>query len=245
MKKDQVIALDGPSGSGKSTVAKLVAQQLGLIYIDTGAMFRAAAYALQYTEIDFAKAQLDPAEEALVEKFFHDHRFQFAPQPGVLILLDNLNLTDVIREHHVSKLASRTSKHRVVRDFLKGWQRDIVRDRPAILDGRDIGTVIFPNATLKVFLTASPEERATRRLEELRDRGQVEESFETILRDIKERDFEDMNREIAPLKKATDGVEIDSTGKTISQIVDEIVALWNERKASHEAHPGKLRKDHL
>lgn len=230
MKKDQVIALDGPSGSGKSTVAKMIAQKLNLIYIDTGAMFRAAAYALQHTGIDFTKSKLDPSEDQLIEKFFHEHRFQFAPEPGVLILLDNLNLTDVIREHHVSKLASQVSKHKVIRDFLKDWQRTIVKDRPAILDGRDIGTVIFPNAILKVFLTASSEERATRRFEELKERGQADVDYDMILNDIKERDFEDMNRTIAPLKKADDGVELDSTGKTIPQIVEEIVALWNERK---------------
>lgn len=232
MKKDQVIALDGPSGSGKSTVAKMIANKLGLIYIDTGAMFRATAFALQHTGIDFTKPQLDPAEETLIDKFFHDHRFQFAPEPGVLILLDNLNLTDVIREHHVSKLASQVSKHKVIRDFLKNWQRDIVKDRPAILDGRDIGTVIFPNALLKVFLTASPEERANRRFEELKERGQLDIDFDTILKDIKERDFEDMNRAIAPLKKAEDGLELDSTGKTIPQIVDEIIDLWNSRKVN-------------
>ena len=123
MKKDQVIALDGPSGSGKSTVAKMIAQQLGLIYIDTGAMFRAVAYAVQHMHIDFTKPALDSEEEKLIQNFFHDHRFQFAPEPGVLILLDNLNLTDVIREHHVSKLASQVSKFKVIRDFLADWQR--------------------------------------------------------------------------------------------------------------------------
>ncbi len=230
MKKDQVIALDGPSGSGKSTVAKLVAAHLNLIYIDTGAMFRAVAYAFQHMGIDFTKPKLDLHEEALIQNFFHDHRFQFAPEPGVLILLDNLNLTDVIREHHVSKLASQVSKHKVIRDFLANWQRQIVSDRPAILDGRDIGTVIFPNAALKIFLTASPEERAQRRSEELKARGQEDVDYETILKDIKERDFEDMNREIAPLKKAHDGIELDSTGKSIPQIVAEIEAHWQERK---------------
>ena len=230
MKKDQVIALDGPSGSGKSTVAKMVASKLGLIYIDTGAMFRAAAYALQHTGIDFTKNQLNSSEVETIEKFFHEHRFQFAPAPGVLIMLDNLNLSDVIREHHVSKLASQVSKHKVVRDFLAQWQRDIVKDRPAILDGRDIGTIIFPKAILKMFLTAAPEERANRRYQELKDRGQEDLDYETILKDIKERDFEDMNRDIAPLKKAEDGIELDSTGKTIPQIVDEIIQKWNERK---------------
>jgi cytidylate kinase len=120
----------------------------------------------------------------------------------------------------------------VIRDFLKDWQREIVLDRPAILDGRDIGTVIFPNALLKVFLTASSEERATRRFEELKDRGQSELDYETILKDIKERDFEDMNRVIAPLKRADDGVALDSTGKTIPQIVEEIISLWKKKKVT-------------
>jgi cytidylate kinase len=232
MKKDQVIALDGPSGSGKSTVAKMVAQQLDLIYIDTGAMFRAVAYALQHTAIDFTQAHLSKADETIIESFFHNHRFQFAPQPGVLIQLDNLNLTDVIREHHVSKLASQISKHKVIRDFLAQWQRGIVEDRPAILDGRDIGTVIFPNAVLKVFLTASAHERAQRRFEELKERGQSDFDLASILKDIQERDHEDMTREIAPLKKSADGVELDSTGKTIPEIVSFIINLWNERKGS-------------
>ena len=231
MKKDQVIALDGPSGSGKSTVAKMIAQKLGLIYIDTGAMFRAVAYALIHTGIDFTKPILDKSEEETIHRFFQEHRFQFAPGPGVLIQLDNLNLTDVIREHHVSKLASQTSKHKVVRDFLKNWQRDIVKERPAILDGRDIGKFIFPNALLKVFLTASPDERASRRLGELKERGQSTIDYETILRDIKERDHEDMNRDIAPLKKAPDSIELDSTGKSITQIIDEIIDSWNKKKA--------------
>lgn len=230
MVKDQVVALDGPSGSGKSTVAKMVAEKLGLIYIDTGAMFRATAYALQHTGIDFKKSTLTLEEEEAIERFFHDHRFQYAPEPGVLILLDNLNLTDVIREHHVSKLASRISKFKVIRDFLAGWQRDIVKGRPAILDGRDIGTVIFPKAILKFFLTASPEERAQRRLEDLKKRGQTEMDYETVLRDIKERDFEDMNREIAPLKKASDAIELDSTGKSIPEMVDIIVNYWSQKK---------------
>lgn len=232
MKKDQVIALDGPSGSGKSTVAKMVAEQLNLIYIDTGAMFRAVAFALQHTGIDFTKPKLSVEDESLILNFFQVHRFQFAPQPGVLVQLDNLNLTDVIREHHVSKLASQISKFKVIRDFLANWQRSIVEDRPAILDGRDIGTVIFPNAILKVFLTASAEERAQRRFEELKDRGQIDYDLTSILTDIQDRDHQDMTREIAPLKKADDGLELDSSGKTIPEIVTHIIGLWDERKGN-------------
>ena len=240
MKKDSVIALDGPSGSGKSTVAKSIAKKLGLIYIDTGAMFRAAAYVLQHTGIDFTKPKLTLEEEFKIQEFFHNHRFRFAPEPGVLIMLDNLNLTDVIREHHVSKLASQISKYKVIRDFLAHWQREIVKNRPAILDGRDIGTVIFPNAMLKVFLTASPEERAHRRLGELKERGQGDFDYETVYKDIIDRDYQDMNREIAPLKKAEDGVDLDSTGKSISQIVDEVVTLWNKKKVLYDSHSEKI-----
>lgn len=232
MKKDLVIALDGPSGSGKSTVAKLIAQKLQLVYIDTGAMFRAVAYAVQHLGIDFTVKHLSDEDDKKIDEFFHKHRFKYAPEPGILITLDNLNLTDVIREHHVSKLASQVSKFKVIRTFLANWQREIVSDREAILDGRDIGTVIFPHALLKVFLTASAEERAQRRFNELKNRGQDDIDFETILKDIKERDFEDMNREIAPLKKAEDAIEIDSSGKSIDQMVNEVVSQWQSKKAS-------------
>lgn len=227
---DPVIALDGPSGSGKSTVAKLVARELNLTYIDTGAMFRAVAFALQHLDIDFQVPGLSPQDVQRIEKFFHDHRFAYDVSPGVLIELDNLNLTNRIREHHVSALASHVSKHAVIRDFLKNWQRAIVKDRAAILDGRDIGTVIFPNALLKCYLTASPDERAKRRFEELQARGENELSFGTVLSDIQERDHQDMNREIAPLKKAEDALVIDTTGLSIEQIVMMIVSEWKRRR---------------
>jgi cytidylate kinase len=228
--KDPVIALDGPSGSGKSTVAKQVAEQLGLTYIDTGAMFRSVAFALQHLGIDFSADKLSAEQTKAIQAFFHDHRFAYDVSPGVLVELDNLNLTNSIREHHVSRLASHVSKHAVIRDFLKEWQHDIVKDRSAILDGRDIGTVIFPNALLKCYLTASPDERAQRRLEELQARGEEALDFQTVLTDIKERDHQDMNRAIAPLKKASDALEIDTTNKTIPQIVEVIVLEWQKRR---------------
>ncbi len=227
---DPVIALDGPSGSGKSTVAKKVAKELKLTYIDTGAMFRSVAFALQHLGINFQQPKLTIEEQNKINLFFHDHKFTYDVAPGVLVELDNLNLTDRIREHHVSRLASHVSKHEVVREFLKNWQRSIVNDRQAILDGRDIGTVIFPNAILKCFLTASPEERAQRRLEELKIRGEENFDFETILKDIKERDEQDMTRTIAPLKQASDALLIDTTGKDIDQIVSIIVNAWNQRQ---------------
>jgi CMP/dCMP kinase len=232
MKKDPVIALDGPSGSGKSTVAKLVANNLRLTYIDTGAMFRSVAFALQHLNIDFNANELSDSEVEQINRFFHDHRFSYDVGPGVLVELDNLNLTDKIREHHISKLASHVSKHAVIRDFLTRWQHEIVKDRPAILDGRDIGTVIFPNALLKCYLTASSEERAQRRFEELQQKDDQSFDFDTILKDIKERDHQDMNRKIAPLRQAEDAILIDTTGKEISQIVKIIVDEWNNRQRS-------------
>jgi cytidylate kinase len=232
MNKDQVIALDGPSGSGKSTVAKLVASKLGIIYIDTGAMFRAAGFVLQNLGIDFTKEMLTPEEEKKISIFFSSHQFHYARTPDILIELDQDNLTEIIREHQVSKLASQVSKHKVIRNFLASWQRQIVKDRPAILDGRDIGTVIFPQAKLKVFLTASSTERAQRRYQELISRGQNQVDFEMILKDIEERDAQDMNRELAPLRPAQDSVILDSTGKSIDQIVSEIIHLWNMKKGN-------------
>ncbi|HLW57720.1 MAG TPA: (d)CMP kinase [Bacteriovoracaceae bacterium] len=229
MKKDHVIALDGPSGSGKSTVAKLIAEKKGLIYIDTGSMFRSVGLALSEANINFTE---HPIDEDKIAQFFKDNKFDYAPSEGVLISFNGEDFTHKIREHHVSKLASQVSKLKVVRDFLADWQRRIVKDREAILDGRDIGTVIFPHAFLKVFLTASPEERATRRFEELKKRGEENLDFQTILKDIKDRDFEDMNRQIAPLKKAEDAVLLDTTGKKIDDIVQDIVSLWDARKAS-------------
>jgi CMP/dCMP kinase len=230
MKKDQVIALDGPSGSGKSTVAKLIAKKLDITYIDTGAMFRATGLVLQDLGVDFTKHHLDSKEEALVQNFFRNHHLDYAPSKEVLIQFDDKDLSQMIREHYVSKLASQVSKHKVIRDFLASWQRSIVKNRAAILDGRDIGTVIFPEAKLKIFLTASAKERAQRRYEELLARGQNDIHFDMILKDIEERDASDMNREIAPLRPATDSVNIDSTGKSINQIVEEIIKLWNERE---------------
>lgn len=229
MKKDHVIALDGPSGSGKSTVAKLIAEKKGLIYIDTGSMFRSVGLALSEKNINFTQS---PVDEEKIAQFFKDNKFDYAPFEGVLITFNGADFSHKIREHHVSKLASQVSKLKVVRDFLADWQRRIVKDREAILDGRDIGTVIFPYALLKVFLTASSQERATRRFEELKKRGEKNLDFKTILKDIEDRDSEDMNRDIAPLKKAEDAVLLDTTGKKIDDIVQEIISLWDARKAS-------------
>ena len=226
---DPVIAIDGPSGSGKSTVAKLIAERLNLVYIDTGSMFRAMGYGLSTLSLDLSKSILNPDDEKKVAQFLSQHQFLYAPKKDVLISLDGEDLTHKIRDHHVSRLASQISRYKIIRDFLCKWQREIVKNQPAILDGRDIGTIVFPNAKLKIFLTASAEERAQRRFNELKERGQTEINFDQILNDIKARDFEDTQREIAPLKKAHDALEINTTLMSIDDIVQSICQEWEKR----------------
>lgn len=225
---DSVIAIDGPSGSGKSSVAKLVAAKLGLIYIDTGAMFRSVAYASQTLSVDFTQANLSKDEEITVKQFFHDHHFEYAPQEGVLVQLDNLNLTDHLRDNEISFRASQVSKHQVVRDYVAHWQKQVVAGNRAVLDGRDIGTIIFPQALVKVFVTATSEERAKRRHLELTQRAE-KVSFEEVLKGIELRDDQDRNRSIAPLRKAQDALEIDSTKLTMEEVVEKIIILWKEK----------------
>jgi cytidylate kinase len=144
-----------------------------------------------------------------------------------LIQFNGQDLTDIIRQHEVSAMASQVSRYKVIRDFLAKWQRDIPHSRPAVLDGRDIGTVIFPEARLKIYLTATPEQRAYRRYQELKARGQVQE-LEVILKDINLRDHQDMTRKIAPLKKANDAIEVDSSALTVNEIVRIITTEWKK-----------------
>lgn len=224
MAKSKVIAIDGPSGSGKSTVAKKVAANLELTYLDTGAMFRAIALYLTNKEVT-------SAETKKIAELLEKLQFEYQPEESVLIRLDGGDLTEKIREHHVSQLASKYSQVTEIRNYLKKMQRAIASVRPSILEGRDIGTVIFPDAALKIFLTAKPEVRAQRRLEELRERSPNESyEYQVILNDIIKRDQSDQNRAVAPLVKADDAVEIDTSDKTIKMIIEEITSLFQERK---------------
>lgn len=218
--KDQVIAIDGPSGSGKSTITKELASRLNITYLDTGAMFRSLGVIL--SEKNFVL--INPSDEDLkdITAFLDSLDFQYAPSEDVLIKINDTDYTDIIREHSVSKLASVVSKLNPVREYLAKMQREIAKQRVSILEGRDIGTVIFPNAALKIYLTASSDVRAKRRCDELKERGESFD-FEQIKKDIELRDYEDMNRSIAPLKKADDAIEINSDNKSISQLTDEII----------------------
>ena len=216
--KSKVIAIDGPSGSGKSTIAKIVADKLSLTYLDTGAMFRAIALSIHNADIPF-----DNIEK--MQEFLAQIHFEYGVSEEILIRVNGEDLTQRIREHDVSKMASQVSKYDFIRTFLKEQQRQIASVKASILEGRDIGTVIFPNAALKFYLNADPKIRAKRRLEQLLDKDpSLAQEFteEQILKDIEKRDFEDQNREVAPLKKADDALELDTTALTIDEVVESI-----------------------
>lgn len=229
--KDKVIAIDGPSGSGKSTITKLLADRLGFTYLDTGAMFRALAYKLDKLDVDFSRESLSKKDSEKIKSCLEELDFQYAPSKNVLIQINGEDLTQKIREHHVSKLASKTSKFPVVREYLARIQRDVASKRPCILEGRDIGTVIFPNAALKFFLTANSDVRAKRRLEQLREKGAgAGLSFEQIRKDIQKRDREDSERETAPLKKADDAIPIDTSSLSVEEVLEKMLKAYRQRQ---------------
>ena len=212
------IAIDGPAGAGKSTIARLAAKKLGYIYVDTGAMYRAIALYLIWREVDIYD------EEAL-SKALERANINIVYENGVQHVF--LNLQDVsaeIRSEKVSIMASKTSALSPVRAKLLDLQRGIAAKNDVIMDGRDIGTNILPNAELKIYLTASVDVRAKRRYDELKLKGENPD-LEEIKKGIETRDYQDMNRDIAPLKQAEDAVYIDSSDLTIAEVVDKIIDL--------------------
>lgn len=221
MKKKLAIAVDGPAGSGKSTVAETVAKRLGLYHLDTGAMYRAIGYtALQngisHNDIDAVKEMLNNTE--IVVKFDADKTQR--------VFINGDDVTGEIRRNEVSKAASDFATVAVVRERLVDLQQKIAAEYPIILDGRDICRNVLPNADVKVFLTAAPEERARRRLSELHDKGQeLDKTLDEMITEITERDKQDMNRAISPLSKADDAVLIDSTSLTIEQVCQKIIDM--------------------
>lgn len=209
-----IIAIDGPAGAGKSTIAKLVAQKLSMIYIDTGAMYRAFTYALIKKEVDFKdlKAVISLLDQTDID--FKEDR----------IFLNNLDVSDVIRSKDVTSNVSEVSAIIEVREKLVSMQRKIASEKNSVLDGRDIGTVVFPDADLKIFLIASVKVRATRRYNEVVSYD-INADINEIEKSIEQRDFYDSNREASPLKKADDAIEIDTSNLTINEVVDEILTL--------------------
>lgn len=219
---DSVIAIDGPAGSGKSSIAKVFAQRISAVYIDTGAMFRAIGYILEKSSID-----IENHDE--LSHFLSSLNFEYGVSESILIRINHEDLTQKIREHEVSALASKYSQYPAVRAFLANLQRSLVSHQLCVMEGRDIGTVIFPNAFLKIFLTASVEIRAKRRFKQLQESGK-QVDLDQLIEDIKNRDIADMNRETAPLKKADDAIELDTSDMSLEQVLDKLVSLYNEYK---------------
>ncbi|WP_282745401.1 (d)CMP kinase [Peptostreptococcus stomatis] len=206
-----VIAIDGPAGAGKSTISKLIAKNLGINYIDTGAMYRAITYKCLKLGIDINDRQKVVDLCSRTEVDFVDNS----------IYLDGVRLGEEIRTLEVSSKVSDVAKIPQVREFLLEKQREIGKRSDVILDGRDVGTHIFPDTKYKFFLNASAQERGRRRYQELVDKGQTV-VLEDIIEDIKKRDYIDSTREVAPLVKADDAIEVDSTSMTIDQVVTYI-----------------------
>jgi cytidylate kinase len=222
IQKAKVVAIDGPSGSGKSTIAKALAKKLNLTYLDTGALYRSIAFTLDNKNIhedDLTNIEAELAKLSL----------EYNPEEGVLIRVNGQDLTEKIREHFVSELASKYSKLPIVRNFLTSFQREFSLTRASVLEGRDIGTVIFPDAALKVFLTADPKVRANRRFEQLKELGRDVNgiSAQTIQQDIESRDLADKSRSIAPLVKAQDAVEINTGNQNVDEILKQISNLFS------------------
>lgn len=216
------IAIDGPSGAGKSTLAKRLAQELGFLYVDTGAIYRTVALKVLWEKAD-------PADPAQVVPLLEGLEIHMGYEDGVQkMYLEGEDVSGAIRRHKVSGAASQVSAIPEVRSFLLEFQRKLARESSVVMDGRDIGTVVLPNADVKIFLTAAPEARARRRLLELEQRGETAD-FDTILRDIKERDYQDEHRPIAPLKQAADAVLLDTTDLDLGQSMSRLLALVKEK----------------
>jgi cytidylate kinase len=222
MRKRINIAIDGPAAAGKSTVAKMVAKRLSYIYIDTGAMYRALTYrALQQgIELDDEQALISLLKDTYIElRPSHE---------GQLVLVNGEDVTNVIRSKEVTNAVSFVAKHPLVREEMVARQRALAKNGGVVMDGRDIGTHVLPNAEVKVFLKASVEERARRRHKENIARG-FPSDLETLKKEIARRDQLDSEREVAPLKKAEDAIEIDTTSLSIEEVVERIMEIANER----------------
>lgn len=217
------VAIDGPAGAGKSTIARRVAAQLGLIYVDTGALYRAIGlYALEQGAEPTNQAQVEPLLSQLKLEL------RFSQEQGQRVLLNGRDVSEAIRQPEVSIAASQVSALPPVRAFLLDLQRDLAKKQSVIMDGRDIGTVVLPQAQVKIFLSADPKERARRRWKEYQEKGQ-DMDFETVLADVQRRDKQDQERAIAPLRPAEDAQLLDSSQLTFEETVQAVLAIIKER----------------
>ena len=221
MEKIFSIAIDGPAGAGKSTIARAVADRLGAMYLDTGAMYRAVG-------LYFMRRGLAEDERAVAAGVGAVH-VTVKPDNGTQrMYLDGEDVTEAIRTPEASLAASRVAAVPEVRAQMVALQREIARGYSIVMDGRDIGTKVLPDATLKLYVTASPEVRARRRLKELRDKGDEAMTFEQVLREIEERDFNDTHRAASPLEQAADARLLDTSDMTPEQVLDAVEALFRE-----------------
>lgn len=215
------IAIDGPAGAGKSTIAKSIAKNLGFVYVDTGAMYRAIALHLLRNNVS-----ADAADE--IGALLKDVTIRILYSDGEQqILLNGENVTGRLRQEEVGNMASKSAANPKVREKLLQLQRDLARENDVVMDGRDIGTFVLPDADVKIYLTASVEERAKRRCRELLEKGEAAD-LDKIMEDIRTRDDQDMNRAIAPLKQAEDAVLVDSSRLTIDEVRDKIVDAFQK-----------------
>ena len=223
------IAIDGPSGAGKSTIAKRVAKELSFIYVDTGAMYRAMAlYLLR------RKVNRDDTEQ--IGNICQDAEISIEYQNGEqIVLLNGENVNSYLRTEEVGNMASVSSAVPRVREKLLSLQRKLAKDMSVVMDGRDIGTTILPDADVKIYLTASSLTRARRRYLELQEKGTVC-NLDDIQKDIEERDQRDMSREISPLRQAEDAVLVDSSDLTIQQVVDRILQIFRSKTTGEDSH---------
>lgn len=222
------IAIDGPAAAGKSTVAKKVAENLSYIYIDTGAMYRALTYnAIQHN--------YDVHDEQKLSNLLAETTIELMPsEKGQIVFLNGVDVTNEIRSNSVTNNVSYVAAHRLVREEMVLRQKGMAKDGGVVMDGRDIGTHVLPQAEVKVFLLASVEERARRRHEENTKKG-MESNLEQLMTEIEQRDKIDSEREVSPLVKAQDAIEIDTTSLTITDVVDRIMRLAHERTGVRES----------
>ena len=218
------IAIDGPAGAGKSTIARKVAQELGCLYVDTGAIYRTVGlYAL--------RKGTDPKNEGEVLPLLEGLKVEMQVESDGIqhMYLNGEDVTAQIREPEISRYASAVSALLPVRAFLLDMQRELARTRSVVMDGRDIGTVVLPDATVKIFLTASPEVRATRRWKELQEKGNTD-TYEEVLRDVIQRDYDDSHRAIAPLRQAEDAVLADTSELDLEESIQLLLNIIKERQ---------------
>lgn len=217
-----IIAVDGPSAAGKSCMSKEISDKLNIVYIDTGAMYRAVA--LYFIENEVNAENQESVKEALEKINIKFERVN----ANLRVFLNNEDISDKIRTEKIGMMASKVSAIPRVRYDMVDRQRKLANDYSVILDGRDIGSVVFPNADLKIYLTASEEERAKRRLIDLEQKG-INTTYEEVLEDIKKRDYNDINKPISPLVKTEDAVLIDTTNMTREEVIDKVILLLKER----------------